>query len=216
MSKSYFRKSKATRQRVVASSPKDWGADCDSCPLRGSYPVLGDGAETASIAIVGEAPASGDLDAGVPFSGRQGQYIEDKLADHGLGRRDVLLELAVACFPPGGDLKSYTAQAKKAWKGEVKEQGEAFAGGWKSPLDCCRPRLFYSLGIARCASCLRWDVDAEDSITCRCARPKWVKSAFPRIKAVLAAGNAALESLRGEGGIKAKQNYVFSNAPRSK
>lgn len=205
----YFRKSKVSREREAPKDARHWGALCDKCPLRGASPVYGDGPVAASIAIVGESPGHGEVDAGVPFIGKAGQYLEEKLAPHGLSRRDVLLENAVACFPPGGDLKTFVAQAKKSHKAEVKEQGEAFAGTFLDPVTCCRPRLMYALGVPRCATCMRWDVDGSDAVRCSCQRPKWVKSKWPRVKSVLAAGNAALESLRGEGGVKAKMNYVF-------
>lgn len=213
------RRKTAERERAAPKSPKDWGAKCDVCPLRGSTPVYGDGPASPKIAVVGDAPGKFDIDAGVPFTGRAGEFIEDRLALHKATRRDVLLEFAVACFPPGGDMKGFLQRAKKDFRESAKGQAvkvdsdgiRIAAPTFQSPIDCCRPRLMYSLGVPRCAQCLKWDLPGpgiSPLIACSCVGSgRWVKPKFPRVKGALVAGNAALEGLTGEDGVKAKMNY---------
>ena len=214
---SRYQKAKPDRQRPAPKHPSHQGALCEQCPLRFSQPVADDGPAAPLLAVVGEAPGREELDTGLPLVGKAGTFLADMLTDKGLARRDVLLANAVSCFPPGGDMKAFMQRAKKEHKAEH--------GGkvpFYSPIDCCRPRLMFNLGVPRCALCLKWDIIAgpyEDprsleAIRCACSKPKWVRPVYGRVKAVLAAGNAALESLRGSDGIKKKQMYVFENKER--
>lgn len=214
-SSSYFRKSKAERSRSAPTDPRHWGAKCDLCPLRGSTTVFGEGPEAPQLAIIGANPGHAELDTGIPFVGRPGQFLEEKLALHGLTRRQVFLDHALACFPPGGDLKLYLQRSKKEFKADQKTGVHAKDAVFHSPIDCCRPRLLYALGVPRCGTCLRWDLEGDD-VKCMCKTPKWVKSKFPRIPVVVPTENAALEALTGDDGIKSKMNYVFKVKERAR
>ncbi len=212
----YLKRKRPSVERVRPEpvSPEHWGAKCGVCPLRGSRPVFGEGPDGAALAVVGEAPGLQEVDAGLPFVGRSGEYVEERLALHKLTRRDVLLENACLCFPPGGDMRAFLQRAKKDFKADLSERGikGKAAPEFQSPIDCCRPRLMFALGVSRCGACLKWDLPGpgiSDDIACRCKTPRWVKSKFAPVKAVLATGNAALAALTGEDGIKAKMNYVF-------
>lgn len=236
-----YGKKKVDRQRTPPHDPRHWGALCDLCPLKDSMPVHGDGPERPALAIVGEAPGQNEVAVGVPFVGKSGEFVEERLktvglsaAGHAVSRREVLLENSIACFPPGGDMKAFLQRAKKAFK-EVEDAKPAKERAkFMSAIDCCRPRLMFALGVPRCSICLKWDLadgsaalanglpkgspapELPAGITCTCQKPRWVKPPFGRPKAVLAAGNAALESLRGSGGIMDKQLYVFENKERAK
>lgn len=218
---SYARKRTADRQRVAPDSPTLWGAECASCPLKGRKPVWGDGPEAPVLAIVGEAPGRDEEAAGVPLVGKSGQYVEGLLSKLGISRKDVLLDNAVMCMPDGGDMKAFLAVEKKAFKAAEKEKKQADKAykekAFKSPIDCCRPRLMMSLGIPRCAGCGGWDLAPEHPKRCTCHKPKWVRvKGRPPVTAVVTAGNAALESLEGHGGIMSKQLYAFEVKMRSR
>lgn len=213
---SYVRKQKASRLREAPANPRFWGADCDKCPLKGRTPVWGDGPEAPVLAIVGDSPGREDESGGIPFLGRPGQYVEGLLGRFGLSRKEVLLDNAVLCMPDGGDMKTFLSVAKKEFKAAQKEGSRDKAEKFLSPIDCCRPRLMFSLGVPRCRTCGGWDLLATHPKRCTCHKPVWVrvKERAP-VKAVIAAGNAALESIEGHGGVQAKQVYVFSVKGRS-
>lgn len=206
--RAYYRKaSDFERQdaRLPSVDPRHYGADCDNCPLNGQKPVWGDGNRSRVLALVGEAPGRDEEAAGMPFVGKSGQYLETVLELNGERRSNVWLDNAVMCFPPGGDMKAFLQQARK----EAESAGRAF----KSPIDCCRPRLFRVLGIPRCATCGKWDGrEVVPALACACqgAQRRLIRvqdRSPPRV--VVALGNSALESLTGHGGIKEKQLYRF-------
>lgn len=223
MSKAYFKKKRldSDRQRP-AIDPRLMGARCDICPLKGAKPVHGEGPMSPALAIVGEAPGRQEEEAGLPFIGKSGQYVENLLQVHGLTRQEVLLDNAIACFPPGGDLKVFIQVAKKELKtqreavlkdplADDEEKKEAKTLKLENPVDCCRPRLMMSLGIPRCKRCGGWKLLPTHPFNCSCGRSaQWihVKGRTPP-KAVVVAGNSALLSLTGHDGIMAKQLYTF-------
>jgi hypothetical protein len=244
--KAQMRELSADRKRPVID-PRKYGARCDDCPLRGNEYVMGDGPHDALIAFVGEAPGQNELRAGIPFIGKSGEWLEERLAAVGrmaigrpLSRNEVLLDNAVACFPPGGDMRAFMQRAKKGHKDQQQnvlkdpfaaddEKVAARNSTFHSPIDCCRPRLMFSLGIPRCGNCGRWNMTDQTAVavealtgaapelpkvSCTCNKPRWVKPLFKPVLSVVALGNAALESLRGVPGIQEKQMYVFENGEK--
>lgn len=201
------------RIRPKPADARLMGAKCDLCPLKGQgTPVFGDGPLDAKLAIVAENPGKEEAAFGTPFVGRIGEYVAAMLHSKGLHRQDVLLENAVACFPPGGDLKAFTAEYKKLWNKAMKEAGvkKKDQKAFLSPLDCCMPRLMRSLGVPQCAKCGYWDLHSGHPKKCACAKPSWtkVKDRKP-VVAVLALGNQPTLALEGYGKVQAKQMYVF-------
>ncbi|MBB4004248.1 MAG: uracil-DNA glycosylase [Aurantimonas endophytica] len=75
----------------------------ESCNLRitAKSTVFGDGAETADVMFVGEAPGREEDIAGVPFVGRSGQLLDRMLAAIGLERQNVRVTNTVPWRPPG-------------------------------------------------------------------------------------------------------------------
>ncbi len=204
------------RQRPLPLSAETMGAKCGICPLKGaSSPVFGDGPHNAKLAIVCETPNKEEAAFGLPFIGRTGEYITSMLNHYGLSRNEVLLENAVACFPPGGDLKVYMAAAKKAATAALKEQGLKGRDAkvvLPSPIDCCMPRLMRSLGVPQCKRCGFWQLRSGHPKKCACVTPSWVhvKDRQP-VKAVLACGTGPTLALEGFGKVQAKQMYVFGD-----
>jgi DNA polymerase len=63
--------------------------------------VPGEGAETADIVFVGEAPGFHEDQQGRPFVGQAGQFLEQLLASIDLHRNDVYICNVIKCRPPG-------------------------------------------------------------------------------------------------------------------
>ncbi len=249
----HYRKAAPSRIRPAPKSPEMHGAVCSMCPLRGSTPVFDDGPTAPKMAFVGESPGRNEVDVGVPFVGPAGIMMSDLLGSYNLKRGEVFLGNAILCFPPGGDMKAFIQRAKKAFKADVEQVKErleekgvsirdlmelekygklnkgqrevlnSLTTAFQSPVDCCRPRLFFQLGIERCSACLKWNMRAGDfedgstmreKLSCNCAVPQWVKPPFKKPEAVVAFGNAALEAMRGSDGIQKKMGYVFENKER--
>lgn len=213
MGRTYFRKAKDFHRTVKPpNDPRLSGALCDACPLRNSQPVWGDGDVERTMAIVGEAPGKEEVHVGVPFIGRSGQYVENVLAIHQMTRNEVWLDNAVLCFPDGGDMKAFLQRAKKAHDKAQEKLPADKQTDFKSPIDCCRPRLFRWLGIPRCTTCGLWAKVPKGPLRCTCAptKRKWVTvKSVVQPKVILTLGNSALEALTGHGGIKSKQLYTL-------
>ncbi len=73
---------------------------CQSCPLysQATQTVFGQGPQTASLMIVGEAPGDQEDVAGVPFIGPAGKLLNEELAIAGLVRDEIYLTNAVKHF----------------------------------------------------------------------------------------------------------------------
>jgi len=212
----YYRKLKEARQQEAPSKPELHGAMCSRCPLNGRTPVWGDGPNQPLLAIVGDYPGREDETGGIPFLGRAGQYVEGLLSRLGLSRKEVWVDNAVLCMPDGGDMRGFLAGAKKEFKAKQKTGEKEKTEKFLSPVECCRPRLMFALGVPKCRTCGGWDLRPEHPKRCTCHRPSWVhvKGKKP-VKAVVAAGAIATESIEGHGGVQAKQAYVFEVKMRS-
>lgn len=179
--------------------PRAWGADCDHCPLAGRTPVFGDGPPQARLAVLGEAPGGNETDRGIPFIGRSGELLEAVLAKLGWHRTETWVDNAVACMPPGGDMKAFLRQAKR-------DLGDAY----RSPVDCCRPRLFHALNVPMCTNCHRY-VKGPENFRCTCEHSMPADQKRAPIESVAYVGNFALEALHGYQGISEKRGYVDWN-----
>jgi uracil-DNA glycosylase len=185
---------------IPKGGPRAWGARCDECPLNGRTPVFGDGSPNAKLAVIGEAPGGQETDRGIPFIGRSGELLELLLSKLGWHRPEIFIDNAVACMPPEGDMKGFLQKAKKELK-------DAF----RSPVDCCRPRLFHALGVPICAGCHRY-VEGPPQVRCTCATPLPTEQKGRRsIPVAIYVGNFALDALHGYQGISEKRGYVDWN-----
>lgn len=183
------------QQPVPRGGPRAMGADCDNCPLNGKRPVFGDGPKDFTWAIVGEAPGRNESDRGIPFIGQSGELLELLLQHIGTSRASVFIDNAVACMPPDGDMKNFLRAAKK-------DLGDAY----RSPVDCCRPRLFNALKVPRCAACRKW-LHGPEALRCACKTPI-IPTNATKPPVVLYVGNFAMEALHGHQGISEKRGYV--------
>src|SRR5918998_4266863 len=75
---------------------------CTRCPLHESRTraVPGDGKYTSRVMIIGEAPGREEDEAGLPFVGATGRYLDKVLEGTGLDRRDFFITNTVKCRPP--------------------------------------------------------------------------------------------------------------------
>jgi uracil-DNA glycosylase len=77
--------------------------DCRRCKLYGGRTrlVFGDGASTARLMFVGEAPGADEDRQGVPFVGAAGQLLNKMLTNLGLRREEVYIANILKSRPPG-------------------------------------------------------------------------------------------------------------------
>jgi uracil-DNA glycosylase len=75
---------------------------CTRCGLHATrtQAVPGDGAPTAEIMIVGEAPGFNEDVQGLPFVGPAGKLLDTLLSHIGLSRSDVFITNILKCRPP--------------------------------------------------------------------------------------------------------------------
>jgi DNA polymerase len=75
---------------------------CRKCPLKDhrTRVVPGEGPASAEVMLVGEAPGKNEDEAGLPFVGQAGDYLDGLLAEIGLARDDVFVTSAIKCRPP--------------------------------------------------------------------------------------------------------------------
>ncbi|MEW6244623.1 MAG: uracil-DNA glycosylase [Bacillota bacterium] len=76
---------------------------CRKCGLRAGCRgvVFGEGNESASVMLVGEAPGAVEDEMGRPFVGPAGQLLDRILKAAGFAREDVYITNCVKCRPPG-------------------------------------------------------------------------------------------------------------------
>ena len=76
---------------------------CTRCTLAAgrTQVVFGAGNANADLMFVGEAPGFHEDQQGIPFVGRAGQLLEQRLAENGMARDDVFIANVLMCRPPG-------------------------------------------------------------------------------------------------------------------
>lgn len=75
---------------------------CTLCELHAgrTLTVPGAGNPDADVMFIGEAPGKNEDEQGLPFVGRSGNYLEERLKDINLSREDVFIANVVKCRPP--------------------------------------------------------------------------------------------------------------------
>ena len=76
-------------------------SNCTDCPLNKTRTntVPGDGPETASIMIIGEAPGYNEDQQGRPFVGAAGRLLDQLLRSIDMKREEVFITNTVKCRP---------------------------------------------------------------------------------------------------------------------
>jgi DNA polymerase len=118
------------------------------CPEAGA-PVFAEGAPTARLALIGEAPAERDEVTGRPFSGPAGRLLDDLLAEAGLVREELWLTNVVKCRPvklEGRILRNRPPTAKEIaqWSDELQQE-----------LLAVQPRVVLCFGATAAAAVIR-------------------------------------------------------------
>lgn len=206
--------------------PREAGADCDRCPIHqwhasnGSsiQPVWPDGPNQAALAIIGGGPGKKEEQLKVPFIGQTGDFLKSQLQIVGLTQGDVWVDQATLCRPPGDlPLDEFEALAVKRHKKRAKESKKSGGDGllpYKTTVDCCRPRLWKTMRLAMCKTCRKpvgLTDGFQDLVRCTCVKSVVIKQrngSAPR--AILTAGNFALEALTGIGGVQARTGYAMN------
>ncbi|MGR8949583.1 MAG: uracil-DNA glycosylase [Gammaproteobacteria bacterium] len=89
-------------------------AACTRCPLHSSrtQTVFGNGARTAQLMVIGEAPGAEEDKQGEPFVGRAGHLLNSMLLALGYQREEVFIANILKCRPPNNrDPKAEEAAA---------------------------------------------------------------------------------------------------------
>lgn len=114
---------------------------CQRCSLAASRTkaVFGEGAYSAPVMIIGEAPGRDEDKAGRPFIGRAGHVLDRLLSESGMGRGKVWITNAVACWPPPG-----TAHR---WQGKpTLEQVAICRAHVKAQIELVQPEVVVCMG----------------------------------------------------------------------
>ncbi len=76
--------------------------ECTACTLEATRAnaVPGEGASTANVFFVGEAPGKDEDEQGRPFVGRSGQLLRKTIDEVGLKEHDVFIGNVLKCRPP--------------------------------------------------------------------------------------------------------------------
>lgn len=122
---------------------------CTACGLaaRRTKAVFGEGALSAPLMIVGEAPGKDEDRAGRPFIGRAGKLLERMLAEIGVPRHRVWITNAVACWPP--------PDQPGKWQGKpTAEHVETCREHVRAQMKIVGPRVVVCMGAVAAASML--------------------------------------------------------------
>lgn len=120
--------------------PRDQGAECDRCPLKGSKVVPPELRADALLYVVAEAPGHTEIEVRRPLVGRSGRLFNEATVKAGYARDNCSLNNAILCMPRGGNLKGYMA--------ELSRENKSRKNKWPNPVDCCRPRLLAEIADA--------------------------------------------------------------------
>ena len=74
---------------------------CAQCPLHATRTkaVPGEGASSARVMLIGEAPGREEDQRGQPFVGAAGRFLDEVLAGSGVNRSDLFITNTVKCRP---------------------------------------------------------------------------------------------------------------------
>ncbi len=125
---------------------------CERCPLH-KYrrsPVFGEGNDTASIMLVGEAPGKKEDETGRPFVGAAGKYLTNALWELGIDRVEVYITNAVKCRPP---------QNRKPTKKEI----EACRPYLLKQIEIIKPQVIICLGSSAAYSLLGREIRLREA-----------------------------------------------------
>ena len=131
----------------MSYDPRTLGALCDQCYLRNKNeggPVPPELNPEAKFVVVGEAPGNDECEAGRPFVGRSGAELDQSFLLNGVRRQGYSLLNTLCCQPIGNKLD----HALHQWERESKKREKAGLVRFRSPMDCCRPRLLAELALA--------------------------------------------------------------------
>lgn len=108
---------------------------CQGCVLNTcrTNTVPGEGNPAAQIMIVGEAPGRQEDEAGQPFVGMAGKFLDKLLVTAGLDRQSVFITNVVKCRPPSN-------------RKPEREEVEACAPFLKRQIEAIDPKLIICLG----------------------------------------------------------------------
>jgi len=99
----------------------------------GTFPVIGEGAHSARIMFVGEAPGRNESLTGRPFCGKAGKILDDLLSSVGIERGAVYITNIVKDRPPAN-------------RDPLPDEIEAYAPFLVRQIELIRPEIIVTLG----------------------------------------------------------------------
>ena len=119
-------------------------ADCRGCDLwkRATQTVFGEGAEHASVMLVGEQPGDKEDLAGHPFVGPAGRILDEALTVVGIDKSDVYITNAVKHFSWAPDQRGKRRIHKKPRYSEI----QACRPWLEAEISATHPRIIICLG----------------------------------------------------------------------
>lgn len=119
-------------------------ADCRGCDLwkKATQTVFGEGAEHASVMLVGEQPGDKEDLAGHPFVGPAGRILDEALTVAGIDKSDVYITNAVKHFSWAPDQRGKRRIHKKPLYSEI----QACRRWLEAEISATRPRIIICLG----------------------------------------------------------------------
>jgi DNA polymerase I len=125
--------------------PRDSGALCDHCSLRGRPIVPSELRHGSIIDIVAEAPGHTEEMLGYPLVGPSGKEVEEALAESGLSRSQVSMINVMCCKAPE---PNYDAHLRTLGARNKQRASRGLAPLLK-PHEACLPRLMHELSHTR-------------------------------------------------------------------
>jgi uracil-DNA glycosylase family protein len=119
-------------------------ANCRGCDLwsRATQTVFGEGADHASVMLVGEQPGDKEDLAGHPFVGPAGRILDEALTVAGIDKSDVYISNAVKHFSWAPDQRGKRRIHKKPRYSEI----QACRPWLEAEISATRPRIIICLG----------------------------------------------------------------------
>ena len=123
---------------------RDAALRCQGCDLylRATQTVFGEGAENASVMLVGEQPGDKEDLAGQPFVGPAGRILEKALEEAGIERSEVYVTNAVKHFSWEPDERGKRRIHKKPRYSEI----QACRPWLNSEIEVVRPEVIVCMG----------------------------------------------------------------------
>lgn len=125
-----------------------YASKCRECPLRDKTRVWSEGPERGSLVFLGEAPGREEDEAGRPFVGSSGAFLNSALHVADVLRHQCWVMNVLPCRPPSNDIGSFEAQkAKEQCASGLSQELESLKERGYSTIVALGATAMHALGI---------------------------------------------------------------------